>query len=184
MILSETEMTRLWLLRKGYEPLRSDCQIERSDGADLQALARNECRQWYERLLQSGPDDLLVLHDIAGSAQLRPSMTTAGSIMIRLPDLCVRPVAVKLSSWLAPARILPVSHPLAQRQYCTHCGGGIVNPVAVLHPDNRLELFSPAYNDFDGLEYLLCVRREYEPDDGAPVYEFKPAALDTLFTSA
>ena len=33
MLLNEDEMTRLWLLRKGYEPLRSDCRIERSDGA-------------------------------------------------------------------------------------------------------------------------------------------------------
>ena len=44
MLLNEDEMTRLWLLRKGYEPLRSDCRIERSDGADLQSAARLECR--------------------------------------------------------------------------------------------------------------------------------------------
>ncbi len=51
MLLNEDEMTRLWLLRKGYEPLRSDCRIERSDGADLQSAARLECRLWMERLL-------------------------------------------------------------------------------------------------------------------------------------
>lgn len=51
MVLSENQMIDLWLLRKGFEPLREDCRIERSDGADLRSLARTECRLWYENLL-------------------------------------------------------------------------------------------------------------------------------------
>ena len=75
MLLSEDEMTRLWLLRKGYEPLRSDCRIERSDGADLQSLARGECRLWMERLLAEGNPAHLILHDLAREGNLQLSMT-------------------------------------------------------------------------------------------------------------
>ena len=179
MILTETEMTRLWLLRKGYEPLRSDCRIERSDGADLLALARGECRLWYERLLLTAPAGMLVLHDISKSNDLRISMTITGSVMVQLPEECVRPITVKLSSWLSPAEIVPAGHPRALRQYTRYAAGGIVCPVAVLHPDKRLELFSPAYNDFDTIEYLLCPLRLTD-DNNNPVYEFNPVALDTL----
>lgn len=179
MLLTEDEMTRLWLLRKGYEPLRSDCRIERSDGADLQSLARGECRLWMERLLAEGKPAHLILHDVATEGNLQLSMTLVPSLVTRLPDDCVRPVAVKLKSWLAPARILTPDSPQARLQYTPYSAGGTTDPVAVIHPDNRLELFSPAYDNNDTPEYLLCAMR-LRDEEGNPLYEFRPAALDTL----
>jgi len=180
MLLNEQEMMRLWLLRKGHEPLRSDCRIERSDGADLATYARSECRLAMERLLAEGDPSLLVLHDLAKEPPgLKFTMTLVPSMITKLPDDCVRPVAVKLRSWLAPAEILPASAPGARRQYAAYSRGGIVNPVAVIHPDNRLELFSPAYDDNDTLEYLLCAMRQRD-DEGLPLYEFQPRALNVL----
>lgn len=179
MLLNEDEMTRLWLLRKGYEPLRSDCRIERSDGADLRALARGECRLWMERLLARGDPSLLVTHDLAKESPPVVSITTVPSLMVTLPPDCVRPLAVKLKSWLSPARILHYGDPAAKAQYAPYGAGGIASPVAVTHPDNRLELFSPAYDDNDTIEYLLCAMR-LRDSDGNPLYEFNPLALDTL----
>ncbi len=180
MILTEKEMVRLWLLRKGYEPLRSDCTITRSDGNDLEGLARIECRLWYENLLLNGPDSLLIPHDLANSTDLKIAMTLANSIMVTLPDNCIRPIAVKLSSWLAPAIIVDADSPLARRQYTPYCAGGITAPVAVRHPNNCLELFSPAYENSDTLTALLCIVRQTDADNPDElIYEFQPAALDT-----
>lgn len=49
MQLTEKEMIDLWLLSKGYEPLRTDATIIRTDGVDIRAIARLECRRWYHR---------------------------------------------------------------------------------------------------------------------------------------
>lgn len=179
MLLTEQEMTRLWLLRKGYEPLRSDCRIRRSDGADLQALARGECRLWMERLLAQADPSMLILHDLAKERPTQMAMTLVPSVMVRLPDDCVRPVAVKLTSWLAPARIYRPGDPEARCLYNPYNGAGPSNPAAVIHPDNRLELFSPTYNDNDTLEYLLCAMRLTD-EESVPLYEFQPLALTTL----
>ena len=105
MVLTETEMTRLWLLRKGYEPLRSDCRISRSDGADLLQAARTECRLWYEDLLLHGPLDALEIEDIKDRDDLLISATLLSSSIVTLPPDCIRVAAVKLRSWHAPAEI-------------------------------------------------------------------------------
>lgn len=173
-------MIRLWLQRKGYEPLRSDCRVERSDGADLPAIARGECRLWYERLLAEAQVSMLVPHDLADANGLAMSMTRVPSALLKLPEECVRPVAVKLTSWLAPARIVTPDDPLARLQSWHLSAGGVVNPVAVFHPDHTLELFSTSYEETEKIEYLLCVTRPPVDDEGNPTYEFQPAALATL----
>jgi hypothetical protein len=181
MILTEEEMVSQWLLRKGYEPLRSDCTITRSDGNDLQALAALECHIWYEKLLTEAPIELLVPHDLAKSKEVKSTMTLADSIMVTLPANCVRPVAVKLGSWLAPARIVTPDSPLARRQYAPFSAAGITNPVAIWHPNNKLELFSPAYENSDTLETLLCIVRQTDAEDSSKlIYEFQPDALSTI----
>lgn len=179
MLLTEEEMIRLWLLRKGYEPLRSDCRIERSDGADLDSIARQECRLWMEQLLAEGDPSLLVLHDVAKESSPALSISSASAIVVRLPENCVRPIAVKLQSWLSPATIVKPDSPLARRQFTPFVAGGVANPVAIYHPNRRLELFSPAYDNSDTLEYLLCVMRVTDVE-GNPLYEFQPRALATL----
>lgn len=177
MKVIETEMTRIWLLRKGFEPLRSDCRISRSDGADLETLARQECRIWYDRLLREAPAELLELHDLA--AELSVTATPAGSLCVALPDSCVRPVAVKLQGWNAPAVIVRADDPLARRQYLPYCAGGCDRPVAVLHPDNRLELFGRTGKSPEPLEYLLCAVKSTD-ENGELLYEFAEAALSTI----
>lgn len=177
MVLNETEMMRLWLLRKGYEPLRSDCRISRSDGADLQSAARMECRLWYENLLIDGPLDALETDDIKSHEEVIVSTTLLHSSLITLPMDCVRVVAVKLRSWFAPAQIVTPDSPLGRLQYASYAASGPVNPVAVLLPGNRLELFSNTYENSDTLEYLHCVMRPPYDEEGSPTYRFRPTAL-------
>lgn len=180
MVLTETEMTRLWLLRKGYEPLRSDCRISRSDGADLLQAARTECRLWYEDLLLHGPLDALEIDDIKDRDDFLISATLLNSSIVTLPPDCIRVAAVKLRSWHAPAEIVPGDSPLGRLQYAAYASAGPVSPVAVLLPGNRLELFSNTYENSDTLEYLLCVLRPAPDEEGAPLYRFRPSALSLL----
>lgn len=180
MIYTEQEMIDLWLRRKGFTPLRSDCRIGRSDGADLRAIAAGELRLWYERLLASAPASLLDPVDMAGSKGVKTFSSLSGGALIQFPPEVVRPLAVKLASWHSPATIIEHDSPEARLQYAGYgAAGGIVNPVAVRLPDGSLELFSPAYNDFDNLEYLLCAVRETD-DEGDPLYRLAPAALELI----
>lgn len=180
MVLSENQMIDLWLLRKGFEPLREDCRIERSDGADLRSLARTECRLWYENLLLSAPREALVVNDCSADAVL--ATTTSGSILLHLPADCVRVFDVKLRGWDAPARIVPADSPEARRQRNSYAAAGPARPVAVLNPDNTLELFSCTYSsdNSDTLQYLNCVCRPEHDEDAPPVYEFLEPALNLL----
>lgn len=182
MELSEKEMIRLWLLRKGFEPLRSDCRIERSDGADLEALARQECRLWYGRLLRQGPREALEAEDISGREDLSMGATRLGSIIIRLPADCVRVLEVKLRSWDAPAVPMDWDSPDGRRQVNPFYCGGPGSPVALLLPDNRVELFSNTYDGEDILDYLFCATRPGPDEEGNPVYRFAEAALDLIPT--
>lgn len=180
MVLSENEMIDLWLLRKGFEPLREDCRILRSDGADLRELARTECRLWYENLLLNGPREALEATDCSPGLSL--SATPSGSILVKLPANSVRVLDVKLKSWDAPARILPWDSPEARRQRNRYFAAGPSRPVAVLRPDSSLELFSPTFegDGLDTLEYLLCVCRPEHDEDAPPIYEFSTLALNLI----
>lgn len=173
-------MIKLWLRRKGYETPRADCTIERSDSIDLESLAREECRVWYERLLREAPPEMLILHDLEAEGKLVMAQTLVPSLMAILPAECVRPVAVKMTDWLAPATIVDADSPLGRRQSSSYAAGGIVAPVAIVRPGNRVELFGSNYQEYEKPEYFYCVCHPEPDSDGSPVYEFRASALTTL----
>lgn len=174
-VLSQEEMIDLWLKRKGLAPLRLDCHIGRSDAVDLEAYALMEIEAWYDEVLRTAPVELLEPVDVADKAIISAGLN--GSALVKMPAQVVRPVAVKLLSWNAPAEIVTPDHPKAQLQTAGYgAAGGVLHPVAVIRPDSILELFSLAYNDLDTLQYLLCIVREYD-DEGLPIYRFAPSLL-------
>lgn len=175
--LTEQQMVDKWLLRKGFEPLRSDCQIVRSDGVNLREIARQECELWYEKILREAPAELLPTENLANDSSIVLSTCIAGSILFTLPERVVRPVGVKLSSWFRAADVVDEDSAAARLQYNPYLRGGMEHPVAVHHKlQHRLELFSPVYNDFDTLNTLICVVRKYD-EEGHPLYVFD----NTLF---
>lgn len=175
--LTQDEMIDKWLLREGFEPLRSDCIVSRSHGVNLREIARRECALWYEKLLREADAELLPVENLADDSSIMLSATLSGSIMFTLPEKVVRPVGVKLSSWLRAADIVPPDSATARLQRNPYLRGGMENPVAIYHPlERKVELFSPAYNNHDILDSLLCVVRKYD-EDGEPLYVFD----NTLF---
>lgn len=181
--LTESRMIDLWLLRKGFEPLRSDCRVSRSDAADLRSLARDECRIWYSNLLRRADPELFCPVDISRDPDLSISADVPGGMRVKLPARVVRPVAVKLYSWYAPARIVAAGTAEARAQADAYTCGGIIQPVAVWSPTLRhLDLYSISYSQqsSDELEYLLCAVQEYDDEEGDPIYTFAPEALELL----
>lgn len=92
MQLTEKEMIDLWLLSKGYEPLRTDATIIRTDGVDIRAIARLECRRWYHRLLLEGDPSLLIPEEMAGDPTVTRHATDRGSLIVTMPTAVVRPL--------------------------------------------------------------------------------------------
>ena len=106
MQLTEKEMIDLWLLSKGYEPLRTDATIIRTDGVDIRAIARLECRRWYHRLLLEGDPSLLIPEEMAGDPTVTRHATDRGSLIVTMPTAVVRPLSACLEGWDADAPVI------------------------------------------------------------------------------
>ncbi len=133
-------MLALWMRRHFMEPLRADCVVSRSDGVDLEAVAADEMRRWYVRMLADAPAEMLAPKDVALTVAIR--RTANGTGTITLPENVVRVVAVKLSTWEREATIVAADSALGRLQANRYSRGGVAGPVAVVRPGGRLELFS------------------------------------------
>lgn len=183
MKYTEEEMITLWLRIRYNEPLRTDCTVGRTDSADMRSMARRECRRWYYELLSEGDSSMIVPHNLVAEGRIVATGGRNGSVILRLPDECVRPLAVKLTSWDAPAVVVGTDSPLARLQANRFSAGGVTCPVAVHRPDNTLELYSSAHTDSEMPQYLMAACLEYDEDadlPGAWFYEFRPSALATI----
>ena len=138
--MTKDEMLALWMRRHFLEPLRSDCVVSRSDGVDTEAIAIDEMRRWYVRMLHEAPAEMLAPRNVALTVAMRRSPQGTGIIM--LPDNVVRVVAVKLSIWEREATIVTGDDALCRVQCNRYSRGGVARPVAVVWPGGRLELFS------------------------------------------
>lgn len=175
MKLTHDEMLSQWKLRRYLEPLRSDCRLTRSDGADIDAYAATEMRQWYLKLLSTAPVELLSPKDLTLSATLKRGDGNKG--IIPLPAGTVRPVRVRLSGWQRDATIVsdPTSRKAMLQRNRFSCGG-VEHPVALWSGDGRLELFSlPTASGLPVIEALTVIT-----DAGEQVYEFDERAWDLL----
>lgn len=173
IMLSSDEMLAQWKLRRGFAPLRTDCEITRSDGIDLDALLRLEMRDWYLNLLDTAPMELLAPENIAGDIALMPQADNSATVI--LPENCRRLVGFKLKEWKRSAKIItdPYSHE-AQMQSNPYCRGGCENPIVVLH-GNRLYVYSLSPLTSHVIDFATAIM---EPTDGG--YLMDEAALKTI----
>ncbi len=166
--LTRPEMLDLWRQHRAFDPLRHDASVVRQDGIDIDSLLVAEMEKWYLDLLLTAPLTLLKVADIAASVMLTPADDSGGTVISLPPDI-VRVVDVRLSSWVAPARV--VTSPdsaVARRQLHPYTRATAAMPVAVFD-GSSLRLY-PASMASDFPAMLRCVRRvdgEYDFDEAA-----------------
>lgn len=169
--LSSEEMLGVWKLKRYFEPLRSDCELSRTDGVDLDRLQMMEMREWYLNLLDNGELSLLEVSDIARDVALK--YQSDGSATIALPAECRRVVEVKLEGWQRAAIIAGPDSPIAALQRSPYSRGRSEEPVAVVN-QGYLHIYTPPSTD-SRISSLKCVA---EPADGS--YRFDERALATI----
>lgn len=174
LCLTSDEMLQQWRLRRALLPLRNDCEVQRTDGIDIDTYLRAEMRAWYLGLLDTALTRYLSLDDIAADVPL--TVDSARCVTVKLPDACRRVISVRLQGWERPATIVtdPLSD-LARMQHNPFSRGGTASPVAVLD-GSTLQLYSaPASAEPPRLRQLLCV---ITPDEG--LYTLDESALSLI----
>ena len=170
--LSSNEMLAQWKLRRGFEPLRADCVITRSDGVDLDALLRLEMRDWYLSLLNTAPIEMLATTNIAGEIALAKNDDSTATVI--LPQNCRRIVEFQLSGWDRPARIVDDTDSYdALLQDNPFSRGGCAQPVVVKR-HNMLYIYSLPPGNVSVIRAMAVM----EPTDGS--FEMDEAALATI----
>ena len=173
--LSSEEMLAQWKLRRGFEPLRSDCVITRSDGVDIDQLLRLEMRDWYLNLLSTGPIEMLATTNIANDIAVVVGEDNVG--IVTLPESCRRIVEFQLEGWLRPAKIITNPHcQEALLQDNPYSRGGCEQPVVVLD-GNRLFLYSLPSSTPKIVRAIAVM----EPTDGS--YVLDERGLSTISNS-
>lgn len=147
------QLVQIFALRRGYEPLRADCSVVRSDGVDLQQLLAHEVRSRYASALMTLAIEYLPTEDV--SSRTRLVVLPDGSGAIDLPENVVRTGEVKLSSWIAGVSPTAEDDRIVQAQSNQWSRGGRYEPVAVEH-ENRLYVYSPDPKG-DAIERLTVV---------------------------
>ncbi|MDE6101012.1 MAG: hypothetical protein K2G01_08200 [Paramuribaculum sp.] len=102
--LTADSMLRLWKTAKGFEPLRTDCIISRSDGPDLDRILTLQMRSWYVGQLMNGQLRDLPLTDIGPTLSFDEK--TAGCVSALLPERCLRVASADCDKWERPAIII------------------------------------------------------------------------------
>ncbi len=172
LILTTEEFLAAWLLRRGLEPLRTDCRIMREDGIDLPRLERTAMEAWFSRQLREAPAWMLALVDV--SAQARLSLLPDGIGRVTLPPGTVRVLSVEMSGWSRPALVVAdTGHPRYAAQHNPFSRGGTNNPVAVQTAEDTLLLYTPAKDGAITRLEAIC-----ETTDG--IYTFDSSLLDTI----
>ena len=171
--LSADEMLAQWKLRRGFAPLRADCEISRSDGVDLDAILRLEMRDWYLNLLCTAPIEMLATTNIANDIAL--SLIDNGDAIVILPENCRRIVEFQLEGWEIPARIITDPNSLeALLQQNPYSRGNSSRPI-VVQQGSRLHVYSLPQSKPYKIVRAIAVM---EPHDGS--YEMDEAALQFI----
>ena len=173
MKLSEQEMLDLWKLRCGYVTPRRDCYLERDDDVELDTELLHRIRAWYADLLMNAPADMLPVEDVAADCNVGAGFD--GAVLLRLPDRCVRVLAVRLNGWKRDAAVMhPAGSAADLRQGVEWLRGTPDYPVAIADSDG-LRLYPAPDGGSVEVAKALCVVR---PADGS--YQFAEPLLGTL----
>lgn len=168
--LDSSRMLDLWRLHAAHLPSFSDSVMTRADNLDADSLFRAEIDRWYRRQLLEAPRCLLKITDLKSEVRYLNSAAADGSTPITLPNSVVRVVAVRLRSWMRPARIATdPSDRLVLRQLHPYTRATASRPVA-LFCGNELRLYPPA-RPSDSIVTLDCVTLTED------LYEFDSSLL-------
>lgn len=172
--LTPAEMLRLWKQSVLYEPDRLDCAIVRTDGIDRDAMLARQIDAWYAAQLLKAPASMLPLTETA--SRLTPVRLPCGAAEVSLPEGIVRVESVLMEGWQRPAIVTadPQSV-LARRQLSPFSRGGCCAPVAVIHPDRRMLLYTPPAATPPQLISVMAIEK---PADGS--YILTDALLSLL----
>lgn len=176
MTLSHEQMLAQWKMRHYLEPVRSDSEVSRSNGVNVDYMLSLEMRDWYLELLDKGELRYLELTDIASETATinRPE---TGAVVIKLPEQCRRVVSVKIAG--NEREIMPEQDEYRKYlQLSEYTRGGASEPVAVMTKGGELVLYG---NDINGkapeIEHIYAVML---PPDGK--YVLDESALKTIPT--
>ena len=134
MTMSEKEMVAMWRQMMNLDVPRSDCQMERADGIDLDALLLANVRLWYEHQLLTASPDVLPVEDVRGETVA--AADDDGVVTLTLPRRCIRLLEVQMQGWKRSAtRLLEPDSAEAQMQSSPWLRGGCEQPVVVRHAD-------------------------------------------------
>lgn len=174
--LDRQQMLEQWRLHRSHLPSYSNSLLSRSDTLDSDSYFEAEMALWYRRILLEAPHQLLKVTDISGSIMFFKGAAADGATSITLPADVVRVTAIRLSSWMRPARIVTdPSDALILRQLHPYTRATSSRPVA-LHNDNQLRIY-PAASLSDNIITLSVITFT----DG--LYEFDSSLLSQIHPS-
>lgn len=175
LTLSNGEMLKRFRTWAGYEPFRTDCEIEMTDGVDIDAVALPRLKAEYLRLLRKDPtavcDPTDITSDMGKITRLADGLGT-----LTLPEGCLNLSYVKLSNWTRPAY---VESP-RELKALLMCADNIYTsprtdyPRAVMDSDGRTVWIHPVTSM--SLESAIGIR---EPHEGT--FVIRESALPSLF---
>lgn len=82
--LTKGSMLELWKTMRAGEPLRLDCTLTRTDGADYDKALEAEMRAWYLHLLDCGDESMLAPVDMSAAAEV--TTDAVGLTAVRAPE--------------------------------------------------------------------------------------------------
>lgn len=138
--LTRAEALALWKQLLHLEPVRRDCEVEREDGIDLDALLSRHIGLWYAELLLTAPAHLLPVEDFRSAVSL---VAGDGVVEATVPPRAVRPVEWQLRGWShSVTRFLSPDDPARRRHLNRWTRGGSCRP-AIVDLGDRLLLYGP-----------------------------------------
>lgn len=164
-----------WRRAQGLEDKRLDCSVEIFEGVDVSARMAVEMRQWYLRLMDSGPLEVLVVRDIAG--RLGSLAYDGLGWSTALPADVRRPVSVTIEG-SGPVPVWRAGYDderietFLRRADCPWLRGNGVAPVAIAAA-GRITVYTGA--DPVTVTSLLAVT-----DPGEETFEFDEKALSLI----
>lgn len=163
--LTKSEMLELWRVIRTGEPLRLDCTVTRTDGADYDALLSAEMRAWYLHLLDCGAEELLAPIDMASAAAVEAG--EEGLKVVKAPADVRRILRLRFES--QPSAIAPTADEATVRacganHFCRRAVAARVGPRTVVCSGVSGQL-----------KELTCAM-----DFGEETYLFDDRALETI----
>ena len=166
-------MLDLWKTMMQLQPAHYGCDIERTDGIDIDELLLIHIRKWYASLLLSAPDGIVPVEDVKD--RLSVMVADNGVVTAMVPPECVRPVEWKLKAWQKSVTLfLQPNVPEAAYLHNEWTRPGVCDPAAVDY-GNRILLFTLPDGELPIFDMARCVVR---PTNGK--YVFHASVLESL----